>query len=65
MVLAGSIQEAMSEADRARYRQTVIRFDAAIKKAGAHTALLWLPAVVKPNPLAASEMYRLSEQMML
>ena len=29
------------------------------------TALLWLPAVVKPNPLADSEMYKLSEQMML
>lgn len=65
VVLAGSIQEAMSEAGRVRYRQTVISFDAAIKKAGAHTALLWLPAVVKPNPLATSEMYRLSEQMML
>lgn len=65
VVLAGSIQEAMSEADRARYRQTVIRFDASIKKAGAHTALLWLPAVVKPNPLADSAMYTLSEQMML
>lgn len=65
VVLAGSIQEAMTEADRARYRQTVIRFDAAIRKAGAHTALLWLPAVVKPNPLADSEMYKLSEQMML
>jgi hypothetical protein len=65
VVLAGSIQEAMTEADRARYRQTVLRFDAAIRKAGAHTALLWLPAVVKPNPLADSEMYKLSEQMML
>ena len=65
VVLAGSIQEAMTEADRARYRQTALRFDAAIKKAGAHTALLWLPAVVKPNPLADSDMYKLSEQMML
>jgi len=65
VVVAGSIQEAMTDADRARYRQTVIRFDAAIKKAGAHTALLWLPAVVKPNPLADSDMYKLSEQMML
>jgi hypothetical protein len=65
VVLAGSIQEAMTEADRARYRQTVIRFDAAIRKAGAHTALLWLPAVVKPNALAESDMYKLSEQMML
>lgn len=65
VVLAGSIQEAMTEADRSRYRQTVIRFDAAIRKAGAHTALLWLPAVVKPNALAESDMYKLSEQMML
>ena len=65
VVLAGSIQEAMTEADRARYRQTVLRFDAAIRKAGAHTTLLWLPAVVKPNPLADSDMYKLSEQMML
>jgi hypothetical protein len=65
VVLAGSIQEAMTEAARARYRQTVIRFDAAIKKHGGHTALLWLPAVVKPNPLADSDMFRRTEEMML
>lgn len=65
VVLAGSIQEAMSDAARARYRQTVIKFDAAIKKHGGHTALLWLPAIVKPNPLADSDMFRRTEEMML
>ena len=65
VVLAGSIQEAMTDANRARYRKTVIEFDAVIKKHGGRTALLWLPAVVKPNPLADSDMFRRSEDMML
>lgn len=65
VVLGGSIQEAMSEAARAKYRQTVIAFDAVIRKAGAHTALLWLPAVVKPNPLADSDMFARTADMML
>jgi hypothetical protein len=65
VVLAGSIQEAMTEAARARYRQKVIEFDAIIKKHGARTALLWLPAVVKPNPLADSDMFQRSQEIML
>lgn len=65
VVLAGSIQEAMSEAARARYRQKVIEFDAVIKKHGARTVLLWLPAVVKPNPLAESDMFARTRDMML
>lgn len=65
VVLAGSIQEALSDANRARYRETVIRFDAAIKKSGARTALLWLPATIKPHPTADSDMYRKSQEMML
>jgi len=65
VVLGGSIQEAMSDAARAKYRQTVIAFDAEIKKHGGRTALLWLPAVVKPNPLADSDMFRRTEDMML
>ena len=65
VVLAGSIQEAMSDANRARYRKTVIEFDKVIKKHGGRTALLWLPAVVKPNPLADSDMFSKTEDMML
>ncbi len=65
VVLAGSIQEAMTQAGRDRYRQKVIEFDAVIKKHGGRTALLWLPAVVKPNPLAASDMYRKTQEMIL
>jgi hypothetical protein len=65
VVLGGSIQEAMSDAARAKYRQTAIAFDAVIKKHGGRTALLWLPAVVKPNPLADSDMFRRTEDMML
>ena len=65
VVLAGSIQEAMTDAARALYRKTVIEFDAVIKKHGGRTALLWLPAVVKPNPLADSDMFRRTEDMML
>ena len=65
VVLAGSIQEAMTDAGRARYRQKVIEYDAIIKKHGGRTALLWFPAVVKPNPLADSDMYSRSEEMIL
>ncbi len=65
VVLAGSIQEAMSDAARARYRQKVIEYDGIIKKHGARTVLLWLPAVVKPNPLAESDMFERTQQMML
>jgi hypothetical protein len=65
VVLAGSIQEAMTEANRVRYREKVIEFDGVIRKHGGHTALLWLPAVVKPNPLADSDMFRRTEEMML
>lgn len=65
VVLAGSIQEAMSDAGRARYRQKVIEYDAIIRKHGGRTALLWLPAVVKPNPLAGSDMFTKSQEMML
>jgi hypothetical protein len=65
VVLGGSIQEAMSDAARAKYRQTAIAFDAVIKKHGGKTALLWLPAVVKPNPLADSDMFGKTQDMML
>ena len=64
VVLGGSIQEAMSDAARAKYRQTAIAFDAVIRKHGGRTALLWLPAVVKPNPLADSDCSQ-DEDMML
>jgi hypothetical protein len=65
VVLAGSIQEAMSDSARALYRKTAIEFDGVIKKHGGRTALLWLPAVVKPNPLADSDMFARTQDMML
>lgn len=65
VVLGGSIQEAMSDAARKRYREKVIEFDGIIRKHGGRTVLLWLPAVVKPNPLAESDMYRRTEDLML
>ena len=65
VVLGGSIQEAMTDAARAKYRQTAIAFDAVIKKHGGKTALLWLPAVVKPNPLADSDMFGKTQDLML
>jgi hypothetical protein len=55
----------MTEANRVRYREKEIEFDGVIRKHGGHTALLWLPAVVKPNPLADSDMFRRTEEMML
>jgi hypothetical protein len=65
VVLAGSIQEAMSDSARAVYRKTAIQFDGVIKKHGGRTALLWLPAVVKANLLADSDMFGKTQDMML
>jgi hypothetical protein len=65
VVLAGSIQEAMSDSAHVLYRKTAIEFDGVIKKHSGRTALLWLPAVVKPNPLAESDMFGKTQDMML
>jgi hypothetical protein len=65
VVLAGNSQDAMSAAGRDRYRQEVKEFDAVIKTHGGRTALLWLPAVVKPHPRADSDMFGLTQDMML
>jgi hypothetical protein len=65
VVLAGNSSDAMSDASRSSYRQKVIEFDAAIKRQGGRTALLWLPAVVAPNRLANSDMFARDQDMML
>ena len=65
VVLAGNSQDAMSDGGRERYRQKVVEFDALIRKHGGRTALLWLPAVVKPHPNADSDMFSRTEQLIL
>ncbi|MDB5642465.1 MAG: hypothetical protein JWN07_1782 [Hyphomicrobiales bacterium] len=65
VVLAGNSLDARADASRALYRQKVIEFDAAIRKQGGRTALLWLPAPVKPHALAGSDLGARTEDMML
>lgn len=65
VVLAGNSQDAMSDAGRARYRERVVELDSIIKKHGGRTALLWLPAVVKPHAQADSDMFARMKDMML
>ncbi len=43
VVLGGNFRDGMTDAGRAKYRQTVIEFDALIKKHGGRAALYWLP----------------------
>lgn len=64
VVLGGNFRDGMTEAGRARYRQTVIEYDALIKKHGGHTALYWLPPHGKPGgPLPPAELGRRLEEM--
>lgn len=66
VVLGGNFRDGMTDAGRAKYRQTVIEFDALIKKHGGRTALYWLPPHGKPGgPLAPAELrHRLGEMVM-
>ena len=49
VVLGGNFRDGMTESGRAKYRQTVIEFDALIKKHGGHTAVYWLPTHGQPG----------------
>ena len=65
VVLAGNTQDAMSDANRALYRKKVVEHDGLIRKNGGRTALLWLPAVVKPHPQADADMFGKTESLVL
>lgn len=49
VVLGGNFRDGMTDAGRAKYRATVIEFDALIKKHGGRTALYWLPPHGQPG----------------
>lgn len=55
VVLGGNFRDGMTEAGRAKYRATVIEFDALIKKHGGRTALYWLPPHGQPGGKMSSE----------
>ena len=66
VVLGGNFRDGMTDAGRAKYRQTVIEFDAIIKKHGGRTALYWLPPHGKPGgPLPPAELGRRLDEMVL
>jgi hypothetical protein len=66
VVLGGNFRDGMTDAGRAKYRQTVIEFDALIRKHGGRTALYWLPPHGKPGgPLAPAELGRRLDEMVL
>jgi hypothetical protein len=66
VVLGGNFRDGMTDAGRAKYRQTVIEFDALIKKHGGRTALYWLPPHGKPGgPLPPAELGRRLGEMVL
>lgn len=66
VVLGGNFRDGMTDAGRAKYRQTVIEFDALIKKHGGRTALYWLPPHGQPGgKMAPEELNRRLEEMVI
>ena len=66
VVLGGNFRDGMTDAGRAKYRQTVIEFDAIIRKHGGRTALYWLPPHGKPgDPLPPAELGRRLDEMVV
>ena len=64
VVLGGNFRDGMTDAGRAKYRQTVIEYDDLIKKHGGRTALYWLPPHGKPGgPIPPDELGRRLEEM--
>lgn len=63
VVLQENPSAPMFEAQRARFRSTVVEFNAEIMKRGARTALYMTHANVKPNRLAGPDMIRKVEEM--
>ena len=66
VVLGGNFRDGMTDAGRARYRQTVIEFDAIIRKHGGRTALYWLPPHGKPgDAISTAELGRRLDEMVV
>jgi hypothetical protein len=65
LVIAGGSYDATTDAGMETYRKNVHEFDAAAKKAGARIAILWMPAIIAPNPLAKTDLAKKTEDMVL
>ncbi|MEQ1775341.1 MAG: DUF4886 domain-containing protein [Burkholderiales bacterium] len=66
VVLGGNFRDGLTDAGRAKYRQTVIEFDALIKKHGGRTALYWLPPHGQPgSAVTPGELARRLQEMTL
>ncbi len=64
VVLGGNFRDGMTDAGRAKYRQTVIEYDDLIRKHGGRTALYWLPPHGKPGgPIPPAELASRLEEM--
>jgi hypothetical protein len=63
VILAGESTDALADATRAGFRQTVIEFNEVIRKRGARTALYMTQAHVKPSRRASPDMMRKTEEM--
>lgn len=63
VILQGNSTDAMADAGRASFRESVIEFNAEIMKRGAKTALYMTHAHVKPSKFASPDMIRKIEDM--
>lgn len=63
VILQTNSTDAMSERNRARFRETAIEFSASIAKRGGKTALYMTQAHVKPSKFAGSDMLRRTAEM--
>jgi len=63
VILAGESTDALSDAKRAEFRQTVLEFNEVIRKRGARTALYMTQAHVRPSRWASSDKMRKTEDM--
>jgi hypothetical protein len=63
VILQGNSGAALSEAQRASFREKVIEFNGEITKAGAKTALYMTHAYVNPNKNASPDMIRKVEDL--
>ena len=66
VVLGGNFRDGLTDAGRAKYRQTVTEFDALIKKYGGRTAFYWLPPHGQPGgKTPPDELNRRLEEMVI
>lgn len=63
VILQSNSTDAMSDRNRARFRETVIEFNEAITRRGAKTALYMTQAHVKPSKYAGTDMLRRTAEM--